>query len=140
MSVSPASEAERAAQTIRGALWHGQGLGGHNNYRAAEDALGALLAENAALEARLAEIRPLRERLEAAQRERDEALKLGGWASANRVAIVADQNERRAEAAEARVRELEEAVASAMTSLATGPMKDGYAYSILAATDRKGTT
>lgn len=34
---------ENAAQVIRGALWHGQGLGGHNNYRAAEDALALLL-------------------------------------------------------------------------------------------------
>ena len=37
----------------------------------------------------------------------------------------------RAKAAESRVSDLEEAIASAMTSLATGPAKDGYAYSVL---------
>lgn len=35
---------EDHADTIRGAFWHGQGLGGHNNYRAAEDALANLLS------------------------------------------------------------------------------------------------
>jgi hypothetical protein len=35
---------ERLAQTIRGAFWHGQNLGGHNNYRAAKETLAELLA------------------------------------------------------------------------------------------------
>src|SRR3954454_3084359 len=52
---------ERDAQTIRGALWHGQGLGGHNNYRAAEEALASLLAEN----------KLLREQLDAARADLD---------------------------------------------------------------------
>jgi F0F1-type ATP synthase membrane subunit b/b' len=34
---------------------------------------------------------------------------------------------------DARIAALEEGIASAMTSLATGPAKDGYAYSVLAA-------
>lgn len=44
----------------------------------------------------------------------------------------------RAEAAEARVAELEEAIASALTSLATGPAKDGYAYAVLSEVSAKG--
>jgi hypothetical protein len=44
--------------------------------------------------------------------------------------------ERELEAAEAKLREYEEAVASALTSLGTGPLRDGYAYSILDALTR----
>jgi vacuolar-type H+-ATPase subunit I/STV1 len=60
-AVPAAGSPDNLAQTIRGAFWHGQGLGGHNNYRAAEDALAALLSL-------------LAER----ERERDEARK---WAN-----------------------------------------------------------
>ena len=44
----------------------------------------------------------------------------------------ADESHRiEAERLAAEVRELREAIASALTSLATGPAKDGYAYAVL---------
>ena len=83
------------------------------------EATSRLRNEVARLEARLAEV----------ERERDDLRQ-----KRDNVGVLAVEEAIGRSKAEARVVELTEAIASAMTSLATGPAKDDYAYSVLSAT------
>jgi hypothetical protein len=93
----------------------------------------------------LAELSALAARAEELQRERDDygpyfardmarivGLPDDAWmdAIAARIRNVV-AGAARAEEAERRADTLEEAIASALTSLGTGPLKDGYAYAVL---------